>query len=257
MVTVENDHNVILWEKDQTVLEYKIYREGVTAGEYELLTTIPYSSLSSWTDLTSQPRVRSYRYRISATDIYGNELAMGDIHKTMHLTINQGYGNQWNLVWTEYEGTAYSTYIIYRGITLQDMQQIDIIPAGGNTTYTDIAPPTGSNKIYYQIGILPLTPCNPTKNDNVVLSNIATNESSNVRENIIEDLNIYSHNGQIIVNSESDIQNVQVYDITGKLLKTVQVDGNSADISISDFAAGVYMVQVRTGNGTVTRKVVK
>lgn len=51
-------------------------------------------------------------------------------------------------------------------------------------------------------------------------------------------------------------QKYQVY-ITGKLLKTIQVDGNSAEISISDFAAGIYMVQVHTENGTVTRKVVK
>lgn len=51
-------------------------------------------------------------------------------------------------------------------------------------------------------------------------------------------------------------QKYQVY-LTGKLLKTVQVGGNSAEISISDFTAGIYMVQVRTENGTVTRKVVK
>ena len=75
--------------------------------------------------------------------------------------------------------------------------------------------------------------------------------------NDIDNINVFAQNGYVIINSSNDLQDVRIYDITGKLLKTVQVGGNSADISISDFAAGIYMVQVRTGNGTVTRKVVK
>lgn len=257
MVTVQDDHNVLLWEKDQTVLEYNIYREGTVSGVYELMTTIPYSSQSTWTDISSHPSTRSYRYRISATDVNGHEADQSEIHKTMHLTINQGYGNQWNLVWTEYEGVDYTTYVIYRGRTLSEMQQIDVMPSGGNTSYTDVAPPTGSNKIYYQVGIIMSTPCNPTKNEDVVLSNIATNDLDGIEDVLLCNLQVYANNEQIVVNSEIEVKEVQISDISGKLLKSVFVNGNNSVINTTDFAAGVYIVRVNTTNGPVTRKVVK
>ena len=257
MVTVQDDHNVLMWEKDQTVLEYNIYREGTVSGVYELMTTIPYSSQSTWTDISSQPSTRSYRYRISATDVNGHEAGQSEIHKTMHLTINQGYGNQWNLVWTEYEGVDYTTYVIYRGRTLSEMEQIDVMPSGGNTSYTDVAPPTGSNKIYYQVGIILSTPCNPTKNEDVVLSNIATNDLDGIEDVLLSNLQVYANNEQIVVNSEIEVKEVQIFDISGKLLKSVFVNGNNSVINTTDFAAGVYIVRVNTTNGPVTRKVVK
>ena len=255
MVSVENDRNVLSWEKEQPVSGYNIYREGITSNVYELLTTIPYDSLSVWTDTSSRPRTRSYRYRLSATDIYAHEADMSDIHKTMHLTISQGVGNQWNLVWTEYEGTNYTTYVIYRGSDASNIQQIDVMPSGGNTSYTDVNAPAGD--VYYKVGIMLSSPCNPSKNNYMIMSNIATNSTVGIPANDIDNINVFAQNGHVIINSSNDLQDVRIYDLTGKLLKTVQVGGNSANISISDFAAGIYMVQIRTENGTVTRKVVK
>ena len=255
MVSVENDRNVLSWEKEQPVSGYNIYREGITSNVYELLTTIPYDSLSVWTDTSSRPRTRSYRYCLSATDIYAHEADMSDIHKTMHLTISQGVGNQWNLVWTEYEGTNYTTYVIYRGSDASNIQQIDVMPSGGNTSYTDVNAPAGD--VYYKVGIMLSSPCNPSKNNYMIMSNIATNSTVGIPANDIDNINVFAQNGHVIINSSNDLQDVRIYDLTGKLLKTVQVGGNSANISISDFAAGIYMVQIRTENGTVTRKVVK
>lgn len=254
MVSVENDRNVLSWEKEQPVSGYNIYREGITSNVYELLATIPYDSLSVWTDTSSRPRTRSYRYRLSATDTYGHEADMSDIHNTMHLTISQ-VGNQWNLVWTEYEGTDYTTYVIYRGSDASSIHQIDMMPSGGNTSYTDVNAPAGD--VYYQVGIMLSSPCNPSKNNYMVLSNIATNSTVGIPSNNIDNINVFAHNGHLIIDSSIDLQHVRIYDITGKLLKTVYVGGNTADIRISDFAAGIYMVQICTGNGTVTRKVVK
>jgi len=255
MVTVQDGHNVLMWEKDQTVSGYNIYRESVVAGEYELLAALPYDSLSIWTDTASQPRTRSYRYRLSTTDIYGHEAGMSDIHKTMHLTINQGMGNQWNLVWTEYEGADYTTYVIYRGTNASNIQMINVMPSGGNTTYTDESAPAGD--VYYQVGIMLTTPCNPTKSENVVLSNVATNNTTGIPNVVMGDLQVFAHNGQIVVNSEIEMKDVQIFDISGKLLKSVFVNGNNSVINTTDFAAGVYIVRVNTTNGPVTCKVVK
>ena len=254
MVSVENDHNVLLWEKDYPVSFYNIYCEGNTSNEYELIATIPYTALSTYADTASRPRTRSYRYRLSATDIYGHEADLSDIHKTMHLTISQGVGNQWNLVWTEYEGADYTTYVIYRGTDATNIQQIDVMPSGGNFTYTDVNAPAGD--VYYQVGIMLSSPCNPTKSNYLVLSNIATNSTVGIQSHT-DEAKVYAYNGRVMVSSESAIQDVRIFDITGKLLKTVAVNGNDAVVNISDCASGVYMVQVHTANGYVTRKVVR
>ena len=254
MVSVENDHNVLLWEKDYPVSFYNIYCEGTTSNEYELIATIPYTALSTYADTASRPRTRSYRYRLSATDIYGHEADLSDIHKTMHLTISQGVGNQWNLVWTEYEGADYTTYVIYRGTDATNIQQIDVMPSGGNFTYTDVNAPAGD--VYYQVGIMLSSPCNPTKSNYLVLSNIATNSTVGIQSHR-DEAKVYAYNGRVMVSSESAIQDVRIYDITGKLLKTVAVNGNDAVVNISDCASGVYVVQVHTDNGFITRKVVR
>ena len=60
-----------------------------------------------------------------------------------------------------------------------------------------------------------------------------------------------------IQNSESRIQNVEVYDAYGKLLNVVNVNDNTAALDLSGYAAGTYFVKIVTENGVVTKRVVK
>jgi len=177
MVSVQEDRNVLLWERENLpIVSYTVYREGDVAGQYQAIATVPYTDGGNFIDTASRPSTRSYRYRLTATDTCGNESEHGEIHKTMHLTINQGVGNTWNLVWTEYEGANYTTYIIYRGTDASNVQQIDIMPSGGNTTYTDNNAPSG--EMFYQIGVVMTTPCGDAKLTTVSLSNIVSTEDA-------------------------------------------------------------------------------
>ena len=274
MVSVENDHNVLSWEKENPVSFYNIYCEGNTANEYELIATIPYSALSTYTDTTSRPRTRSYRYRLSATDIYGHEADLSEIHKTMHLTINQGVGNQWNLVWTEYEGTDYTTYIIYRGTNASNIQQLDVMPSGGYTSYTDVNAPEGD--VYYQVGIMLSSPCNPTKSSYIVLSNMATNSTVGIKDHdFASSMTIYPNPTTGIVNVEWAMDNARtttmefhVYDAFGKLVDIANAGvynmgicdtpQRTAQINLSRFVPGIYFIKaVSDGNVISIQKVVK
>lgn len=240
MVTVQDGRNTLMWEKGLEVQQYNVYREGMTAGEYELAASVPYDSLSVWIDTASRPRTRSYRYRLTATDVFGIESEPSEIHKTMHLTINQGMGNEWNLVWTEYEGAEYSTYVIYRGTDASNIQQIDVIPAGGNTTYTDENAPTG--EVYYQVGILLNTPCNPTKSSTIVRSNIATNVTVGIAEATImdDDIRVYGENGCIHVSRDGQtVDEFHVYDVMGREVYHARHENHT-----SILPEGVYLVKV-------------
>ncbi len=153
MVGVENGHNLIVWEEieNTNVQNYRIYRENDQADVYELLATVPASQGNSYEDLTADPTIRAWRYKVTAMDVCQGETPMSELHKTVHLTINQGIGNTWNLIWTHYEGMEFASYRLYRGTTNADLQQIATLPAT-LTSYTDYDNVDGA--LFYQIEVV-------------------------------------------------------------------------------------------------------
>ena len=53
------------------------------------------------------------------------------------------------------------------------------------------------------------------------------------------------------------MNNVQVYDVYGKLLKTVEVNANTVDLDVRELSAGMYFVRISTEKGVVTKSFVK
>ena len=240
MVSVENDRNVLLWDREELpIVSYTVYREGTTNGHYDAVATIPYAEAGQWTDTASRPINRSYRYRLTATDTCGNESQSGGIHKTMHLTISQGVSGTWNLVWTPYEGADYSTYVIYRGTSASDISQIDIMPSAGNTTYSDPDAPTG--EVYYQVGVMMANSCGTpnamgsTKASTISRSNIASSSNPGGTEGIDDiaqnGIRVWSANGSIHTEG-AEGETVHVFDMIGRQVAT------------HNLPAGVYMVKI-------------
>lgn len=235
MVNVEDERNVLYIDRDENAIQYNIYREGEASNDYVLLASIDADSSSSWQDSNSRPNTRSYRYRVSGVDRFGYESDLSSVHKTMHLTISQGIGNQWNLSWTPYVGVDYTTYIIYRGTSASGLEQIDIIPSNGNTSYTDDDAPSGD--VFYQVGIVMEYPCqsNPSistsKSETICKSNIATNGNISISDIKTDDLQILYRNGKITVEGILQEQ-FNVFDMIGR-----KMENNS-------LPAGVYLVKV-------------
>ena len=258
MVSVVGNRNELVWTKDAVVAQYNIYRESNTAGQYDLVAEIPYDTISSWRDEESRPVTRSYRYRISSVDSCGIESEMSDIHKTMHLTISQGIGNSWNLVWTEYEGAEYSTYQIYRGTTPYDVELIDEMPAGGNTTYTD--PDVQQDTVYYQVAIVKDAPCYATKTATIVRSNIATNGNVGINMPTATslDLPMYPNPAKekVTMKCEVPIVKVEMTDVSGRLLESYCFDSNIVELSLDSILPGTYLLLVTTTKGTVLKRLI-
>ena len=171
------------------------------------------------------------------------ESELSSVHKTMHLSINQGLGGRWNLQWTPYEGADYTTYIIYRGTNATDLEQIDIMPADGNTSYTDETAPQGD--VYYQVGIVMSTPCSDgnTKSNSISLSNIATNSAVGIISVDEGNIIVYTRDGYIFVKG-ADKESISVFDMFGR---------NIGDYS-HVLPNGIYMVKI--GNHPARRVVV-
>ena len=99
-------------------------------------------------DSTSNPTAQAERYKVSAIDACGNETDTSAYHKTVHLTMSLGVNGEVNLIWNAYEGYQVSDYLIYRGSSTSNMNQIHQT-AGNNTAWVDNSPPTGY--LQYQI----------------------------------------------------------------------------------------------------------
>jgi fibronectin type 3 domain-containing protein len=256
MVSVDdNNHNEIVWKRTETVDSYNIYRENSQMGQYDLVATIDYDSVNHWTDTTSNAKNRSYRYKISS-NVDACEYELSDFHRTMHLTINAGQNNSWNLIWTAYEGISYQRYNIYRGTdnNFNNMVLIDSIPAG-NTSYSDF--PNDTAYVYYVVEIVLDNPCNINKSLTSIRSNIATNNPDPVALKDIETIDFTAFpnpaNDRITIESDEKINGVEVVDMLGRMV----YQGKETAIDVSNLARGNYFVRVQTEKGTITKKVVK
>ena len=254
MVSVESGHNEVIWNNEvSNVRHYDIYREGDVANQYDLVASVP-SDISSWRDEDSRPGTRSYRYRMSAVvdsilEFDPFETPQSTIHKTAHLTMSHGVGNNWNLVWTEYEGTEFVTYVIYRGENQYELEEIDRLPVGGNTTYTDDQAPEGD--VYYQVGIVPATPCAPdqAKSGDVIRTNIATNGVLGIEGVYSDNIRVFASDGRIVVRGGEGLE-VKVYDMMGRIVAEKSDSCTTLEVPTT----GVYMVKI--GNHSARKVVV-
>jgi hypothetical protein len=182
-------HNLVVLYKPETsfLSKYMIYRETWQNNMFEKIAEIPYSSFSAWPDTTSDPLVRSYRYRVSVADTNEHEYEKCAPHKTVHLSIIPGL-DCYNLLWNHYEGFEFLTYRIYRKIDTGPFEVIDSV-ASNVDSYTDFS--VGGGIATYYIEIIKPFPCNPWKSSpgfESVISNIASAVPYGVKETNLEGL---------------------------------------------------------------------
>jgi hypothetical protein len=245
--------NVIVWNKPvpSAIDSIYIYKETGTTNVYAKIGSVSNDSLSVYVDLSSQPDVQSGKYKISIFDDCSFESAKSDYHKTMHLTINQGVGTTWNLIWEQYEGFTVSSYKIYRGTTPDTLQLIGTV-LGGNTQYSDLTPPAGY--IFYQIEVVSPNNCNPSKSYNFSRSNIATNKPAGIDEsnNASGKFSIYPNPakekliiGFTAISGKYPL--LEIYSLDGQLLRKIIIAQQLTEIDISGLSAGAYIIKAVNG----------
>lgn len=267
VISVENDHNLIVWNmlNNSNVESYRIYRENDQANIFELLATIPAMQTNTYEDITANPSIRAYRYKMTAMDVCYGETPMSDFHKTVHLTINQGLNNSWNLIWTPYEGMEFPSYRLYRGTAPETLELIATMPST-LTSMTDFEAPIGP--LFYQIEMVMDGSCMLYTRDNTAFSgarsNIVYNGVTTISSYDGSDLTLYPNptTGMVTVKLSPETCNqppeIQVFDIYGRRLQVMAVAGEATQIDLSQYSTGIYIVKlVKGGKVVAVRKVVK
>ena len=214
---------------------------------YDLIGSVPYEDTAIFVDENSNTAVQAYRYKVAIVDSCGTESALGTFHKTIHLTINQGVGQTWNLIWNHYEGFGFPSYYIYRGTDPNNMTLLATIASNLNS-YTDLDPPGGVG-IYYQVEVVNTNGCDPLKSTDygVSRSNIATVEVVTQIELGEETLSIYPNptRGNVTISASSALTNGYVmYDQQGRVVLTGALKGKHTSISLEGLSRGSYTIKV-------------
>ncbi len=263
MVGVDTSNkNMIVWE--QTLLSnvdsVYIYKETLVTDVYEKIGAVANVTTNYFTDTASDPDIQSNKYKISYSGNCDLESDLSGAHKTLHLTINQGQNNIWNLIWESYEGFDVSTYRIYRGTTKTDLELIGTSSAS-NTQYSDLTAPEGT--VYYQLEVVAPNDCSQLKSTSysVSRSNIVGYEAkSGITSSIINDLTFYPNpvGNEVTIKVDNLANgNVNIINSNGAVMLYSELSSEATTIDLSALQAGVYYMQVISDKGTVVKKLLK
>ncbi|MEH1006466.1 T9SS type A sorting domain-containing protein [Winogradskyella sp. ECml5-4] len=151
------------------------------------------------------------------------------------------------------------------------------VPGQSDVTYTlvDTSIEDGSNSILVERTLeypteIPLSTA--TSNITITVDELAQNGANNVRLRIydvtvngdlstndferLESVKLYPNpaKNSFQIDSNNNIERVELYNITGQLLKTFKEEAN---YDISDLATGIYIANIKTQLGSKTLRVVK
>jgi hypothetical protein len=261
LVTADStsNYNIVTWENPNLGFtdSFLLYRE-ITTNNYQQIAAIPGDSLSIFNDLSANPRITAFRYKICTKDTCGRISNLSPYHNTIHLQY-LGAGNlSWNQYTIENDTTPVSSYDVYKDSLGNGNWQLMISVPGTQTTATDIDFAQSTNAAY-RVQSNWAYACTPSRSTyQVVMSNIlslGTHTGVNNLSN--EGLRLYPNpaNSEIYLITDCFIPtDVCIYDIHGSRNSASKY---SPAIDISNLSPGVYFIETRSEEITLRKMFIK
>ena len=95
--------------------------------------------------------------------------------------------------------------------------------------------------------------------DNFQITASSLSDTAGVEDESLVTLNMYPNPAIDVLNisSQSTINTVEIFNILGQKVITMQVEDTSAEINVSNLNAGIYLIKYEINNSTSTKKFVK
>jgi hypothetical protein len=254
MVTVNNNNKIVLvWEKDydKYIQSYRLYREK-TKNNYVQIAEVPFANLSIYADQTSTPDEYSHFYKIKTVDVCGDSSEFSPYHKSIHLWTAVGVSGEVTLTWDEYQGFDYNEYRIYRGSSLDAMQQIRTI-SSSSESWTDPDPPAG--QVYYRVQVVKPVPCLPTANKADEYGSTVSNYDEETIGMIVPETdqtlaifpNPFKDKARIAFpNPNGTSWRLIITDLAGKVIRAESnITTGEYELERGNLPAGTYLVELR------------
>jgi len=94
-----------------------------------------------------------------------------------------------------------------------------------------------------------------------ITTNTATSVFQLLARDQFEDASVSLHpnpvKNALTITANDNIKSIQLYDVMGRLIETDLQNSNTVQFDVSKQASGIYFVQITTGKGTKTEKIIK
>jgi len=269
--SASGNFNVLVWEKNydlSLVDSFYVYRE-TGLNTFTKIGAVHVDSLSVFMDMSSNPNVTSYKYKLSIKDICGGISDLGKFHNSMHLQYF-GWGNfQWSLYAIENESNPVFSYNFYRDdFGSGNYQLLQVIP-GGNNSYTDINYQQFPNAAYrVEVVFSSGVSCSPSRSTYTkAYSNIYRLNPSDLDELLSPSpsFSVFPNpaKSQVTVRGDeianSRVWSITLMDIAGRVLQSEQSAKDFAEVSIdlTRYSSGTYLIKIESDFGVYYHKLLK
>ncbi|HSY75647.1 MAG TPA: PKD domain-containing protein, partial [Bacteroidia bacterium] len=212
-------------------------------------------SYSEFVDTTNgiNPNLHSYQYNLIGEDSCGmSSGVLTGYAKTIHLTVTPS-GCNYNLSWTKYYGYfTFTQYYIYRDSASAGWKLFDSVNSG-TLAWTDISCYPGGDNISYYVAVKDPNPCTPSGHHKYVNINGSRSNSANTgiftgvkQVSTLNNISIYPNpfsNTTSIVFNEDGKHYIEIGDVTGRKLESIECTGRQYELSRNGLAAGVYFIK--------------
>lgn len=270
LVTVDtaSTHNIVVWEKPITaeIDSFLIYRMFSDSLYYEV-GSVHYDSLSIFHDYdaAANPNTSAHRYKMSTLDTAGVESALSDYHQTMHLTVSTVGDMFWSWYKIENASNPVSFFNCYRDDDGTGNFQVVNVADGNIQAWND-----GDFGLYpnsrYVVDVDWTISCSASReNVNTSRSNLDERVApAGIDEALAAQIEVYPNpsNGPINLRIPTQLEATGyiVWSELGAVSYEQSLQKNIYDnqlvVNVPSVAPGLYLVEILTASGSVTKKVV-
>ncbi len=272
-------YNIIYWDKTPYLStdSFVIYRE-VTTNTYAQIGVVSHDSTSRFVDnmqligpANGNPNIGTYRYKIAVKDFCGNISGKSPYHNTVYFVDNQTGTFTWNLYAVESQTvTPVTQFDLERDNLNNGVWAVVGSVAGTQTTLNDPNYNTYQAIANWRVQALGFN-CTPTFRESTGTSaaiiksksNITNNRTTGIK-NSENTFSVYPNptNGTLVVsfgNSSTGKTLIKVISMLGEVVysETVNVVTDKHTVELSKYESGTYIVQITTGNSTITKRIIK
>lgn len=174
------------------------------------------------------------------------------------------FNQNMDLIWATYHGS--NKYDYCGGIAISDNKRLVMvgtgnqgIPAMDISSFDPVDYDDSSDLDYYQAGPA-INPSSTTCGQGVIFDVSQINNPVSIRKSgDASYIDIWPNptNSSITINSNSQINDISLYDISGRIIQKYNGIGQQAEIDISIYPSGVYIIKVENSLGVFSRKFVR
>ena len=95
--------------------------------------------------------------------------------------------------------------------------------------------------------------------DNFQITATSLSDTAGVEDESLVTLNVYPNPASDVLNisAQNTINTVEIFNVLGQKVITMQVENTSAEINVSNLNAGIYLIKYEINNSISTKKFVK